>query len=55
MRQLNIEVKSLLLESRFDISESWMLPHGPYLCLLSFAGEDGERDGDREEKPGKPV
>ena len=49
-RQLNNEVKSLLLESRFDISGSWMLPHALYLCLSSFTGEDGERDGDREMK-----
>ena len=49
-RQLNIEVKSLLLESHFDISESWILPHAPYLCLISFAGEDGKRNDDRETK-----
>ena len=49
-RQLNIEVKSLLLESRLDISESWILPHAPYLCLISFAGEDGKRNDDRETK-----
>ena len=49
-RQLNNEVKSLLFESRFDISESWILPHVSYLCLISFTGEDGERDGDREMK-----
>ena len=49
-QQLNIEVKSLLFESRFDISESWILPHAPYVCLISFAGEDGKRNDDRETK-----
>ena len=38
-RQLNNEVKSLLLESRFDISGSWILPHASYVCLISFAGK----------------
>ena len=51
-RQLNIEVKSLLFESRLDISESWILPHAPYVCLISFAGEDGKRIDDRETKEG---
>ena len=49
-RQLNILVNSLLFESRLDISESWILPHAPYLCLISFAGEDGKRNDDRETK-----
>ena len=47
-RQLNIQVNSLLFESRYDISESWILPHAPYVCLISFAGEDGKRMDDRE-------
>ena len=51
-RRLNYEVKSLLLESRFDISESWILPHASHVCLISFAGEDVERDGDRKTKGG---
>ena len=51
-RQLNNEVTSLLFESCFDISESWILPHAPYLYLISFAGEDVERDGDRKTKGG---
>ena len=49
-RQLNIQVNSLLFESRYDISESWILPHAPYVCLISFAGEDDKRMDDRETK-----
>ena len=49
-RQLNNEVTSLLFESCFDISESWILPHASHVCLTSFAGEEGKRNDDRETK-----